>query len=91
MKIEIELTEEAYKNLKEIEGDLLPRTVRTQAIAAYEKQQNKIQVGDWVRFADVDPEDIQIWQWTGKERQGVARCIKLSQPLQDMLNKEINP
>ena len=62
---------------------------------AYEKEKNKIQVNDWVKVNDSN-RIFKVLDLVGGDVRydataywSVDLCTKLSQPLQDMLNKEI--
>lgn len=57
MKIEIDVTEKMYKELKSIQTDLLEGTVRYQAIKAYEAKlppTPEYKQGNWYLFEDYD-------------------------------------
>jgi len=51
---------------------------------AYEKEKNKIQVGDWY----IENSGA-IYMYCLGDDPPLSRCKRLSQPLQDMLEKEI--
>lgn len=58
-----------------------------EAMGAYLAQKNKIQVGDWVYQNTTK----NIWKNTGiRDSYPVEVYTKLSQPLQELLNKEID-
>jgi len=95
MKVTIEVTEEDYQTLSKMarEGRATPHDIQLQE--AYEKEKNKIQVGDWVKVGEKvfccrkANNSNELFKDDIGEHWNPDNLVRLSQPLQDMLNKEI--
>ena len=85
MKIEIDVTEEEFEVLCD-NLNLNGSSIEDKVYEAYEAEKNKILVGDWYVTHNKTVKRCGNILWPeGK----LPICKKLSQPLQDLLNKEI--
>ena len=84
MKLTIEVKEYELKRGSGCFGDHTPEIIYKRVLEAYEKEKNTIQVGDWY----IENSGA-IYMYCLGDDPPLSRCKRLSQPLQDMLEKEI--
>ena len=95
MKLEIEVTEDEYKNWAGQVPQRLIFKLEERLIKAYEKQKNWVEVGDFVKIRGyntwnkvlvIDGDYLRL---DGGCRWYTENCVKMPKEAQDILNREI--